>query len=576
MIERGGSPRPIQDYIIDNDEEGINWVKIGDAPEFGNRIEKTSEKIKKSGLPKTRQVFPGDLILSNSMSFGKPYIMGISGCIHDGWLLIRDSNKIFDQQFLCQLLGTDQMIDQYVSLAAGSTVNNLNKDLVGSTFVTYPSLAEQKTVSLFFKKFDTLITLHQRKLDDLKLLKKGLLQKMFPKNGEKIPEIRFPGFTDDWEQRRLKDISKRIQGNDGRMDLPTLTISAGNGWMRQEDRFSANIAGNEQKNYSLLKKGDLSYNHGNSKLAKYGAVFELTDYSEALVPRVYHSFRMIKGSSVFIDYLFKTGRPNSELRKLISSGARMDGLLNISYEDFNNITLFIPDEDEQFNIGAFFRQLDSLITLHQRKCDQLKNVKKSLLEKMFPKDGEVYPDVRFKNFTDAWEQRKAKELFVSTADKGYPELPVLSATQNRGMIRRDENSINIFHDKKNEAGYKRVLPGQFVIHLRSFQGGFAHSAIEGITSPAYTVFGFSEPEKHDSEYWKYVFTSKLFIRRLETVTYGIRDGRSISYDEFLTLSFAYPSKAEQTAIAQYLDKLSDLITLHQRMEIMRLFTLAKG
>ena len=140
----------------------------------------------------------------------------------------------------------------------------------------------------------------------------------------------------------------------------------------------------------------------------------------------------------------------------------------------------------------------------------------------------------------------------------------MSATQDRGMIRRDENSINIFHDKKNEAGYKRVLPGQFVIHLRSFQGGFAHSAIEGITSPAYTVFGFSEPEKHDSEYWKYVFTSKSFIRRLETVTYGIRDGRSISYDEFLTLGFVYPSKAEQTAIARYLEKLSDLITLHQR------------
>ena len=164
----------------------------------------------------------------------------------------------------------------------------------------------------------------------------------------------------------------------------------------------------------------------------------------------------------------------------------------------------------------------------------------------------------------SWEQRKAKELFVSTADKGYPELPVLSATQDRGMIRRDENSINIFHDKKNEAGYKRVLPGQFVIHLRSFQGGFAHSTIEGITSPAYTVFGFSEPEKHDSEYWKYVFTSKSFIRRLETVTYGIRDGRSISYEEFLTLGFVYPSKAEQKAIARYLDKLSDLITLHQR------------
>ncbi len=178
---------------------------------------------------------------------------------------------------------------------------------------------------------------------------------------------------------------------------------------------------------------------------------------------------------------------------------------------------------------------------------------------------DTYFKAEFQEFS--WEQRKAKELFISTADKGYPDLPVLSATQDRGMIRRDENSINIFHDKKNEDGYKRVLPGQFVIHLRSFQGGFAHSAIEGITSPAYTVFGFSELEKHDSEYWKYVFTSKSFIRRLETVTYGIRDGRSISYDEFLTLGFAYPSRAEQTAIARYLDKLSDLITLHQREEI---------
>lgn len=156
----------------------------------------------------------------------------------------------------------------------------------------------------------------------------------------------------------------------------------------------------------------------------------------------------------------------------------------------------------------------------------------------------------------------------------------MSATQDRGMIRRDENSINIFHDKKNEAGYKRVLPGQFVIHLRSFQGGFAHSAIEGITSPAYTVFGFSEPEKHDSEYWKYVFTSKSFIQRLETVTYGIRDGRSISYEEFLTLGFVYPSKAEQTAIARYLDKLSNLITLHQckqnhKKEALMSYTLTK-
>ena len=251
---------------------------------------------------------------------------------------------------------------------------------------------------------------------------------------------------------------------------------------------------------------------------------------------------------------------SSKMKREASAGT----MQIVNKNEFSAIDTYVPEWDEQKAIGNYFRQLDNLITLHQRKLERLKNVKKSMLDKMFPKDGEVVPEIRFKGFTDAWEQRKAKELFVSTAYKGYPELPVLSATQDRGMIRRDENSINIFHDKENEAGYKRVLPGQFVIHLRSFQGGFAHSKIEGITSPAYTVFGFYELENHDSEYWKYVFTSKSFIRRLETVTYGIRDGRNISYDEFLTLNFVYPPKAEQMAIARYLDKLSNLIALHQR------------
>lgn len=234
------------------------------------------------------------------------------------------------------------------------------------------------------------------------------------------------------------------------------------------------------------------------------------------------------------------------------------------YKNLCTYRTAFPTYPEQKKIADILSAQDKLIELQQKKIDELKRLKKVYLSKMFPKKGCNVPEIRFPGFTDAWEQRKAKGLFNSTADKGYPELPVLSATQDRGMIRRDENSINIFHDKKNESGYKRVLPGQFVIHLRSFQGGFAHSTIEGITSPAYTVFGFSEPEKHDSEYWKYVFTSKEFIRRLETVTYGIRDGRSISYDDFLTLDFVYPSQAEQTAIARYLDELSDLITLHQR------------
>ena len=178
IIERGGSPRPIDDFITDA-PNGLNWIKIGDAPEMGNYIMKTAQKIRPDGLKKTREVHPGDLILSNSMSFGRPYIMAIDGCIHDGWLLIRDEKKHFDLKFLCSLLGTDSMLNQYKSMAAGSTVNNLNKELVGGTTVSYPSIAEQVRIGEFISSIDKTITLHQRKLDQMKDYKKGLLQQMF-------------------------------------------------------------------------------------------------------------------------------------------------------------------------------------------------------------------------------------------------------------------------------------------------------------------------------------------------------------------------------------------------------------
>lgn len=259
--------------------------------------------------------------------------------------------------------------------------------LVDVEYMLTENVKEQKKIGAFFSNLDNLITLHQRKCDETKELKKFMLQKMFPKNGEKKPEIRFEGFTDDWEQRKLGDVCERLQGNDGRMDLPTLTISAANGWMRQEDRFSSNIAGKEQKNYTLLHKGELSYNHGNSKLAKYGTVFSLEIYEEALVPRVYHSFRMTKGVASFIEYYFATKIPDRELAKLISSGARMDGLLNIGFDEFMGINIKLPSVCEQEKISEYFRNLDHLITLHQRKCDEIKEIKKFMLQNMFPQKG---------------------------------------------------------------------------------------------------------------------------------------------------------------------------------------------
>ena len=171
------------------------------------------------------------------------------------------------------------------------------------------------------------------------------------------------------------------------------------------------------------------------------------------------------------------------------------------------------------------------------------------------------------NSTPAWEQRKASEVFQIVDDRGHPTLPVLSATQNQGMIYRDDSGRYIGHDESNEIGYKRVLPGDFVVHLRSFQGGFAHSQYEGITSPAYTVFRAKEPTSHSDRFWKHWFMSEHFIAGLSTVTYGIRDGRSISVDEFMNTFLAFPAVEEQAAISRLFDYLDDLITLHQRKRL---------
>lgn len=289
-----------------------------------------------------------------------------------------------DSDYLAVYLLTDSIQKQVFQVKIGGAVPTLTETEIGKFEVKLPSLPEQSAIGSLFRTLDDLLSSYKDNLTNYQSLKANMFSKMFPKIGQTVPEIRLDGFEGEWEKSKLKDVAYRVQGNDGRMDLPTLTISASGGWMNQIDRFSANIAGKEQKNYTLLKKGELSYNHGNSKLAKYGVVFELQDYEEALVPKVYHSFRVNKlADAKFIEIMFSTKIPDRELGKLISSGARMDGLLNISFDDFMNISIIIPTIKEQQAIGAYFSNLDNLINSYQEKISQLETLKKKLLQDMF-------------------------------------------------------------------------------------------------------------------------------------------------------------------------------------------------
>ena len=331
QIERGGSPRPIDDFITDA-PNGLNWIKIGDAPTQGNYITKTAEKIRPEGLSKTREVHPGDLILSNSMSFGKPYIMGIDGCIHDGWLLIRNTYGVFDLTFLCHLLGTPQMLSQYRSLAAGSTVNNLNKELVGNTVVTIPSITEQRVLGDYLEQLDNLITLHQRKCISFT-----------GRAGRLISTVNKKRITSSWEQRKLGELVDVCSGRDYKhLSEGTIPVYGTGGYM-----LSVNDA--------------LSYDRDAIGIGRKGTI-DRPYILKAPFWTVDTLFYAIPREKVDLNYAFDIFQ-NIDWKKKDES----TGVPSLSKTAINDIDVLAPKHDEQQIIGQFFAAIDNLITLHQRK-----------------------------------------------------------------------------------------------------------------------------------------------------------------------------------------------------------------
>ncbi|HJH69563.1 MAG TPA: restriction endonuclease subunit S [Bacteroidaceae bacterium] len=195
-IERGGSPRPISEYIT-NDINGINWIKIGDASDNSKYISSTKEKIKPEGVKKSRMVYKGDFILSNSMSFGKPYILDIDGCIHDGWLVIRDINNLFDKSFLYYYLSSPQTYQEFKRMAVGGVVNNLNSNLVRSVCVPVPPLQTQQQIVEELNCLTSIIEKQKKQLEELDNLAESIFYDMFGN-----PIVNEKG----WNVKKLEDI----------------------------------------------------------------------------------------------------------------------------------------------------------------------------------------------------------------------------------------------------------------------------------------------------------------------------------------------------------------------------------
>ena len=286
-----------------------------------------------------------------------------------------------DLEFVhCSFLNVD-----WKSKDESTGLPSLSKEAINETIALVPSFNEQSQLGEFFYNLDSLITLHQRKYDKLCTVKKSMLDKMFPKPGEAEPEIRFEGFTDPWEQRKLGEVAHRvIRKNEGtQSDLP-LTISAQHGLVDQRDYFNNQVASRDMSGYYLLENGEFAYNKSTSGDSPWGAIKRLTKYEKGCLSTLYICFGLDLGDPDFLVTYYETNRWHGAVQMIAAEGARNHGLLNIAPDDFFETVLTLPcSTEEQKQIGCFFTQLNSLITLHQRKLELLRNIKKSLLDKMF-------------------------------------------------------------------------------------------------------------------------------------------------------------------------------------------------
>jgi len=340
-----------------------------------------------------------------------------------------------------------------------------------------------------------------------------------------------------------------------------LSVSGEYGIVNQIEFQGRSFAGASVSNYGVVENGDVVYTKSPLKSNPYG-IIKTNKGIPGIVSTLYAVYKPKEiTDSKFVQIYFELdSRMNSYMHPLVNKGAKND--MKVSAENALKGMVSFPKKDEQEMISLYFSTIDHLITLHQRKCEQTKNLKKYMLQKMFPQNGAKVPEIRFNGFTHDWEQRKLGDVFKEYSEKNHTELSALTIIQGGGTVKREDSDRNLMYDTSNLSNYKMVRKDDFIVHLRSFEGGLEKSSLDGIISPAYHTF---HSDMADSRFYYPYFRSYEFIKhKLVSHVYGIRDGRSIDIDGMKTIEIPYTSIEEQRKIGDYLDCLDHLITLHQR------------
>ncbi|HGS8601608.1 TPA: restriction endonuclease subunit S [Enterococcus faecalis] len=382
-IVRGASPRPIQDSKWFDNTSDVGWLRISDVTEQNGRIYKLEQKLSKAGQEKTRVLRKPHLLLSIAATVGKPVVNYVNTGVHDGFLIFL--NPLFDREFMFQWL--EMFTPKWQKYGQPGSQLNLNSELVRNQELRMPSTNEQEKIGMLFKYLDDTITLHQRKLDQLKKLKKAYLHAMFVSMNtkkNKVPKLRFTDFEGDWELCKLGQVANYRRGSfpqpygnkewyDGENSMPFVqVVDVGDNLRLVEDT--------KQKISELAQPKSVFVKEGKVVVTLQGSIgrVAITQYP-AYVDRTLLIFESYKAEmdeyyfAYVIQQLFeyeKTRAPGGTIK-------------TVTKEALSDFTISFPSIEEQKKLGKFFEQLDDTITLHQNKLEQLNELKKSYLQNMF-------------------------------------------------------------------------------------------------------------------------------------------------------------------------------------------------
>lgn len=391
---------------------------------------------------------------------------------------------------------------------------------------------------------------------------------------KKQPEVRFDNYTDEWKMQALKHVANRVtrKNKELKTQLP-LTISAQYGLVDQVTYFNKQVASKDMSNYYLLERGEFAYNKSYSRDYPWGAIKRLDNYDMGALSSLYITFKPVKINSDFLLSYYDTNKWHKEVSTRATEGARNHGLLNISANDFLETELAIPLEEEQEKVGSFFKQLDEAISLYQQELNTLKQTKQGFLQKMFPKEGESVPEIRFPGFTGEWKNHTLGETVDSMA-YGLNASSKEYDGENKYIRITDIDDIThkFLKEKITSPNTDLSLAEEYLLN----EGDILFARTGASVGKTYIYdskdgkvyyAGFLIRARVKDEYVpEFIFQNTLTSRYLKFIKVASqRSGQpGVNAQEYAGFSFMIPDKKEQQEISDFFKQLDEVIALHQQ------------